>query len=479
MEQVKTFPVLKPATLVNVISSEWGISVTEQDLKNPKADTVQKIYMAILTEMLSLDMETFQTGCINLLCTTENPELSYDAMGMQMLLYHMARVAKVCKVQTFTMRDLTRPTGSRLIRILSGVCNFGAFSQLEERRSFLENIQHATENKQEHEAELAHQCAQVEAELQMLQQGLERDEPMVVQAEQQTKTLAVETKALTSKLSQLMDDIKKLKEEKLNIKQDMANLVAELQEMERQNAAESSRLMKSPERVRKKISSMTTTTESLKPQLAAMEARKTQMVGKDAVLANLVQDLREVIDDMRLIKGDLDVLDAQKGSNQSRTNELAQMEAHLEILKTQLVQAERQRARAQEKLEEIRVTHQQKEETARKRYTQLEEHHRYLEEAEKERNTDDSHLKDQMDLVRKKQDEFIDEQQAEFAALTEEYYNIIDGVGRYMNDVDKHLGLNMKKSRKHGRHGDAGEQSVKKRRKTKRVVSVEPPSSPL
>jgi hypothetical protein len=51
-------------------------------------------------------------------------------------------------VQKFLVRDLTRPTGAQTIRILSAICNFRAFSDVDERQEFLLGLQRVADEKQ-------------------------------------------------------------------------------------------------------------------------------------------------------------------------------------------------------------------------------------------------------------------------------------------------------------------------------------------
>lgn len=67
------------------------------------------------------------------------------------------------------MRDLTRPTGPRTIRILSAVCNFRAFSDVDDRRDFLANLQTEAQTKQQRLDERAAESQEVEEELASLQ----------------------------------------------------------------------------------------------------------------------------------------------------------------------------------------------------------------------------------------------------------------------------------------------------------------------
>ena len=67
------------------------------------------------------------------------------------------------------MRDLTRPTGQRTIRVLSAVCNFHAFTDVEERRDFLLDLQEQAQNKQQRLDERAAELQDVEEELASIQ----------------------------------------------------------------------------------------------------------------------------------------------------------------------------------------------------------------------------------------------------------------------------------------------------------------------
>ena len=67
------------------------------------------------------------------------------------------------------MRDLTRPTGQRTIRVLSAVCNFRAFTDVEERRDFLRDLQEQAQNKQQRLDERTAELQDVEEELASIQ----------------------------------------------------------------------------------------------------------------------------------------------------------------------------------------------------------------------------------------------------------------------------------------------------------------------
>ena len=79
------------------------------------------------------------------------------------------RVAKVAKVQKFPIKELSRPTGPHLIRVLSAICNFRAFADVEERQTFLLDLQQQAEGKQARLYDRTEALAEAEEELDTIQ----------------------------------------------------------------------------------------------------------------------------------------------------------------------------------------------------------------------------------------------------------------------------------------------------------------------
>lgn len=129
-----------------------------------------------------------------------------------------------------------------------------------------------------------------------------------------------------------------------------------------------------------------------------------------------------MIRDLEHLKGDLRSLDGLKDQHIERSASQTQRQAHYKILTTQLSvrhisevcrlvvagtkpifflsqQADRQRLRAEEKLQEVRASHQQKQESARRKYEVLQERYRKLVVTRGERDLDDSQQKEAMELI--------------------------------------------------------------------------------
>jgi Nuf2 family len=93
--------------------------------------------------------------------------LASSRVQIPMVIYS-GRIAKMAKVKVFQARDLTRPDGPRTIRILSAIVNFKAFSDTDERITWLHELRTRYEKS-------LHRYSTVCDELEQLEQELEEE----------------------------------------------------------------------------------------------------------------------------------------------------------------------------------------------------------------------------------------------------------------------------------------------------------------
>ena len=57
---ILTYPIIKPDRLAEIVSTSWGVKLTEQMIRSPTDDIVQSLYRAIVLDVLSLDVANFE-----------------------------------------------------------------------------------------------------------------------------------------------------------------------------------------------------------------------------------------------------------------------------------------------------------------------------------------------------------------------------------------------------------------------------------
>jgi hypothetical protein len=171
METACYFPILQARELVTVVG-DWGISISEEDLLKPSANTVQSIYCTLLAEAMGIEMRYLEThrdvviedvefrvrclgyillsGWLNEpLCLRRNTTSTHcpsrssittckfsrvrtkrmAAKTLTCMYDRSARLCKTAQIDSYTLQDLTRPEPGRTRKILSGLHNFMLFRQ--------------------------------------------------------------------------------------------------------------------------------------------------------------------------------------------------------------------------------------------------------------------------------------------------------------------------------------------------------------
>ena len=71
----------------------------------------------------------------------------------------------MAKIKSFLARDLTRPDGPRTIRSLSAIVNFKAFSDTDDRITFLHGLRQRYENLNRRRESLSFEVERLDEEL--------------------------------------------------------------------------------------------------------------------------------------------------------------------------------------------------------------------------------------------------------------------------------------------------------------------------
>lgn len=406
MNPEKSWPHKSATELAQIIVSAWGVPVTERDLARPTPDLVQTIYSAILLEVLSLDVQKFERDRQMVISESgvEYLEYYYDSTTLQMLLYHMGRIAKVAKVKTFTMRDLTRPDPLRTNRILSAVVNFMAFRDSRDFPEFLEKLHQRAETTRERYEEREREQDDLENENAEERQKFEEETQSAEGIELEVQQLESELNTLFSEAHQLTEKTTALKARKKECSGILRELLTERELLVRSNAADKGRIVKSPERLKQKNADLAETAEALKPQIAGVEALLKSQRAKMAALYNVHNDIKDVTKDLQLLERELGSLHIKQKDFHGKWSMSTEKKETHKSLETMIQQAERQRQYALEKLQRMRATHEEKQEIARRKHEDLQVRHQRLVKLRGERYFEHHAQKEDMDKMSKEQE---------------------------------------------------------------------------
>ncbi|KAF8334183.1 Nuf2 family-domain-containing protein [Cantharellus anzutake] len=443
MNAEKSWPHKSAAELAQIITTAWDVPIIEHDLVKPTPELVQRIYSAILLDVLSLDVQKFDRDRQMVLSEsgTEYTEYYYESTTMQMLLYQLGRVAKVAKVKTFTMRDLTRPDPVRINRILSAIVNFMAFGDSRGFPEFLENLYRRAETTRERYEDRREEQDTLQQEYAEERQQFEEEKQSARGIMLEIQELESELNGLIAEARQLNENVHALKARKKERSDTLQQLTTERENLVRSNAADKGRIVKSPERVKQKNANLAESAEALKPQLGGVEASVKSNQAKIHALHDVQNDVKDATKDLQLLEKDLGNLRIRDQYHHERRSNLSEKKEELKSAGTKFQHAERQRQYTLDKLQRIRGTHEEKQEIARRKHEDLQVRHQRLVKLRDERHVEHHTQKEDMDRMAKEQDAFVTENQTEVDALSTEYYKMARMIANYMFDLDKELDL--------------------------------------
>ncbi|CAD6564978.1 MAG: kinetochore-associated Ndc80 complex subunit nuf2 [Tremellales sp. Tagirdzhanova-0007] len=416
------FPMMTTNEILDCLLA-LGITVQQEDVTKPSAQSAQMIYAALLDALMGAPMELLEQPKAALMGMMEYKELYGDALHFTMFLHHCRELSVLCGITNFSISDLTRPEGARLRTILSGIMNFAKFR--DEREAFHQ----ALKQKVQKQADNAKNAA---------------DTPLTEEARTRNEGIRNELLELRSQQVKLSHEVEELKTEKKSISNQARSKMEDITNLTSQAAQARSRLVQSPERIKRHIADMSSSTAAEKAALAGYQRKARELGNRIDVIAGLEMDLKGLID---LEKG----IDEQRGKVEeakramqaleermsAKTIEFKGHEARLEQLERQLHNAGEKLLRQQEMVKDMRERAKSKMASLKADYV-VRAKERGLWQKEREQI-----LAEQRE-VEAEMATFVAKHEGEINELLQEYWTMRKQAEDYMNTMTVKLGLQIK-----------------------------------
>ncbi|KAF8266011.1 Nuf2 family-domain-containing protein [Lactarius quietus] len=307
------YPDMSNAIIVDSLN-ERGVSITHQQLVNPTAQSTLCVYSGCLRLLSGLTPESLREPVEDALIAVDEPNLDiYDrAFSTNILVYHISRLATAAKVPDFSSKDIFLPTSQRTRIILSAMINFIKFS--EQCLPVVQKVRKKAEDLGQESESLMREHTRLETQLTQLQEKRKADEPKVEALSKENEMLNTELLAQRDLQLALLQEIEALKHERAALVQKKKGL-----DSSTANAADGvtsvrSRVVQSPERKRRNISSMRdSATEDKKMHVALLE-RQRELRVKVAALKNIAKDVKMCVEVLQTMQKETDALEEAERS---------------------------------------------------------------------------------------------------------------------------------------------------------------------
>ncbi|KAL7416496.1 Nuf2 family-domain-containing protein [Mrakia frigida] len=432
------YPILKAWDIVDIFHS-LGIMIQEEDINKPTAQAIQGVWKMLLEETSGVTLEGFERPKGALLGMMQYPELLNDAVTFQMFFTHVRRLAKVAGLDSFTIQDLTRPEAPRVRDAFSGMVNFLKFRH--NKLGLCDDLVQRGSDYNRRRFELEEQSRALHLDIANIKNQRAADIPRIEQAKERNERVRMALREVSAQQTVVVTELSRLVDERRGLKDQMASHQADIHALKGDIDLARSRLVQSPERLKKTIADLSRSTNNEKATLASFTKKGNELSSKLDQIAQLETEVRSLIDIQREAEDAQKLTDQAKSKLSALNNEFAKAVVAQTSNSTRIEQLNTQLANATEKLMRIRDSFAEKKERFTVTTIQLRAEYDAI---VRERDADDAALKETEKEIARLTGEteiYIAENQAEANELMAEYWRLRAHVEAYMTEMRTKLGL--------------------------------------
>ncbi|XP_043107449.1 kinetochore protein Nuf2 isoform X2 [Puntigrus tetrazona] len=435
-----TFPVYKVDTIVQFYRTEVLIGqeakhFTKNDITpNPKAESIQRLYMRVLQLLFR-----FRPECHYAVPLSENVQhpMLYEAVTPVMSVYmRMCQFLPLCHVFDFSLNDLLNPKSKRTVIILSAIQNFLQFRK--QRLEITAAHQQCFRSDMDRLQAYTREIKEAERKIDKLttippEQQAEAKELANALAELTTNTQHEyqDVSAMNETVAQCKTEIAELSQKLTQRKVDVATLKDEIVKLKSQIVESPEELKNEMERMKENVKSIRMSKELADERLVELQMLvqcASQVEAEIQVLLKQLQDLQSSMCKTNQQKEEVQSLAAMNENLQKELKSLSNEEAQLKrALAMKLDKESKQQIRRQKKKEV-------KDQQVKNIYGQYDKIHQKREEIVKrieESNRETKRFREKMQKLREKCNQQTQKAQEFYEHLLttlEQYNKRIEGI---------------------------------------------------
>ncbi|KAH9816707.1 Nuf2 family-domain-containing protein [Melampsora americana] len=341
-----SFPTLSLSEIISAFKDfGYPYELTFDDLNKPIPNKVHHIYEFILSYFIHINREHIYEAI--------REPLSNDIYQYRVLTGvfkdTLEQIMRCSAIYDFSDRDFLNPTAERFKRILSGIINFGLF-ETEQGPLVLHPLEDSLTDLQNQRDDLMNRISKSAKEKSDLQHKYEEEERIAAELIPQIegyKATILECKDMTDPLEQRRAELLKTRS---TICEQNRTAVTEVQRLENECNRLSTRIARSPEKVRTAIESLQKTLTSELSSIGSLETNSHYLEKRIKSIDKYEKDLHQClklsdeweVENMKLeeVKKNLNGLNDEYESKVSELNEIekksSQAQRRTEVMQEQL-----------------------------------------------------------------------------------------------------------------------------------------------
>ncbi|OWZ59789.1 hypothetical protein LQV05_000648 [Cryptococcus neoformans] len=437
-QNTAAFPLLTAHDILECLAA-LDIPAQMEDLTKPTAQSTQSIYGSLLEVLMGASINSIEGPKQALLGMMEYKEMYSDTLQFMMFFKHCRRLALLCGIPDFAISDLARPDANRLRKVLSGIMNFAKFrdERMQTQARFQENLQ----KHQRKAVDLRRKTQELEMQFQEITARNAAERPQSEQAQKRNELLKGELLELNSQRLKEVQEYEELKKERQTLLEQVNHNNRIVTQLEIQIGSAKSRLVQSPDRIKRHISEMSFAIQSEKAKLASFQQKTRELTNRLEVIGALEVDLRGLIDLEHSIQDQRAKTEEAKRSKSALEARLEGRQIESQGLAAKLEQLQRQLQNASHKLARQEETRKGMRERGARRIDELKAEYkvRARERGEWQKQRDDL-LAEQKELE-SEMAAFVTKHENEINEFLHAYWTMRRQAEDYMNTMTVKLGL--------------------------------------
>ncbi|KAH9483845.1 putative kinetochore protein NUF2 [Psilocybe cubensis] len=420
----------------------WNITVTPEQLKNPSPDFVEGLYCACLQQATDLTHESLREPSQIALNASQVDEkdLYETALASNILLYHLTRFAKAARVDDFNAQDVFAPQQTRTMILLSAFINFIRFTE-QFCDTFLKDLRDRSDAIIIQRNNAAVQLRDIQGQYDELSARIAKDKPMCEKLNAENTTLSSTMLMTKDAQTKAVRDVEQYRADRNELINRKEILNSEIKTLEDSIQRTRSRIVQSPERIKKTISIMSNTAMEDKKTVAMQEAKSRDLQAKINALHNIEKDVRGCIEQIQSIEREVQSLElSQKALGELRYH-LEEKVIERNELRSRQERVNDQLANANLKLERAKKHAEEKKTSTQKTIVRLQQEYSQMVIERRENDKQIEEVRDEANQVEASMHKHLKQSEVELNELLAEYWRLRHETDVYMETLANKLNM--------------------------------------
>ncbi|KAF5355279.1 hypothetical protein D9758_006087 [Tetrapyrgos nigripes] len=445
-----SYPTMSISEIISSLSA-WNLNISEEQLQRPTPEFIEEIYRGCLEQVTGVDVNGLASPVQEAIEACANEEMRETdlftaALSRTLLVHHLTRFARAAQVYDFSSVDLSSPKKERTLMLLSAFINFIKFIE----QFCFQTINDLTERSKTlhtQRDQVMGKLHDVQAEIDELQAKRAEDEPRCEQLRQENKEIYLKMMATKEAQKAIVNEVEEIKANRKELLQRLEAMNKELETVSDGNRRLRGRIVQSPERVKRTITTMSTTVIDDKKAMTQSEAKARDLTVKINALHKIEEDVRSCVEQLRVVEKEKRQLEESnheladlRDQFEDKTIERSELQLKHERVQLQLQNAKLKLEQAQKRAEEKKAASQRTIERLQSEYEQM---------AIERRDNDQEvqKIQTQADEIEANMAEHLKTSETELNTLLTEYWKLRHETDVYMETLANKLDIRVSNDR--------------------------------